>query len=887
MDQRFVFQQSLLRVAAAAAIAGAGCMAGAVILPGALVNADPSGGGSDSSASSPGSTSDKHHTSDGVSSGASNNKKGLTHAKTGVAGAGAASGFSPSRDSSPSSASSSSVGDDRPTGTKGRVGDERRPGVASADATASGKSAVLAGTASGSAQTTTVRSEGKMSRSSAVVPKSIDRSATSDQEAGEAHTGNAGVGRDAAFSTVGAGSGDAAVTAVGSGDAKKLRGRSVRTESVNSGSVEGGAEAKVSHPDLTKRLAPVGPAVTKSAAAKAGTESVSVSPVQATTMQAPVAVAKMVSAPTAAAAEVLAPVAPLRPAPLPPAAPLPPPLAPSAPSGATTTTTSAAPGTRKRSESSGDSVVQPAKKKVLTIAVDGANLDKILKANTPNIKELMKEGTTGPSDLRGHMTLSAPSWTTHLTGVRDDKHGVSDNVYTDEPYKKYPTLFTHIETAKPELKTSSISNWPTMRDISGSGDKPADNVRYFHDEDPTYARSGKQVADETVERIRNGDDLILSYDQQVDMAGHDYGADSPEYTSALERVDANIGKIMEAVRQREKETGEKWTVILTTDHGHTPEGGHGGQSTDETSTFTVARGADFGPGEVNPRFSTVDTTPTILKTLGVPLSPNFDGVDLRTLRNHALKPADLETAIRDIINTNHEPDLLTTIRLKARYYFSGVVGLVDQFLFRGDLSLIDVAARMRMPVISTVAPFVATVLKIISPVVTGAMNLLDGGISRAAQLAGKVVTGAVNLLGGVVSHGMQLADTVAGANIPIISPAAAALATTLRAVGTIVSGAANLFNDGVAGAIRLIVDANIPIISPVAAFIAATSETILKAVGTVVAGAKDLRGALITTLRETIGWLTGVQPDSPSTAPAPPKDPSDRITTRQPEPIAA
>ncbi|MBE5460168.1 alkaline phosphatase family protein [Mycobacteroides abscessus] len=911
MDQRFEFQQSFLRVAAAAAIAGAGYTAGA-ILPAALVHAEPSGGGSDSRTSSSGGTSDKHHVSGGADSDSASktSQNSQTRAKVGEAGAGgAAPGSSSSKDRASGGPGSPGASKDDKNGPVGaKVGapnaarearNEGSSDVAGVGVTAFRKDTPGVGVLGSAASAAAVQPSEKSGRGLGTGPKSSDRSAVPAEKADEAQTTNIGAGYGAVSSAVVAARRDALAATAESGSAdstENLRGRSTQHVAAPD-TVERKIESKALHLDGVESKAPAAlavtkPAVTMSAVIKDNAKPVMVSAPQGTVAQAPVAASEMVSA--SPAAEVLVPVAPVRPLPIQPSAPLPAPLAPPAPSGVATATASTAPGTRKRAESSGDSVVQPDKERVLILGIDGVRLDKVLEADTPNIDRLMREGTTGPSNLRGHLSLSNPSWTTQLTGVWDDKTGLSSNTFTPETYEKFPSVFTHIETAKPDLRTSSISNWGVIRDISKSGTKPADDVKYFSDDDPTYAPSGRQVADETVKRIRNGDsDFILSYDQQVDAAGHGYGADSPEYTRAIERVDENIGKIMDAIRERESTTGEKWTVILTTDHGHNPEGyisDHGLQSPNETSTFTIVRGKDFGPGEVNPQFSNADTTPTILKTLGVPLSPNFDGVDLRTLRDHALKPSDLETAIRDIINTNHDPDLLTAIRLDFRYFANFILEnnheLLDTIV-SAPAQLADKLAQARIPVISQVAHFVATVLRVASPAVAGAINIINSGASRAIQLIGAAVIGTANLLNEGITRGMQLADTVADASIPVISPAAAFVAATLKTIGTVVTGVTNLFNDSAAGAIRLIADANIPLISPGAAFVAATFQSFLKAAGTVATGAKDLRSALITALSQTIGWLTGVQPSPPSTAPTPQQSPNNQTSTPQSEPNAA
>ena len=79
-------------------------------------------------------------------------------------------------------------------------------------------------------------------------------------------------------------------------------------------------------------------------------------------------------------------------------------------------------------------VAAPAKTpKVLVIGLDGARYDKLLSADTPNIKALLNRGFGARSALYGSgmaQTSSGPGWSTILTGVWPDKHKVKDNSFS-------------------------------------------------------------------------------------------------------------------------------------------------------------------------------------------------------------------------------------------------------------------------------------------------------------------------------------------------------------------------------------------------------------------------------------------------------------------------
>ncbi|MFE3284838.1 nucleotide pyrophosphatase, partial [Streptomyces sp. NPDC059233] len=100
-----------------------------------------------------------------------------------------------------------------------------------------------------------------------------------------------------------------------------------------------------------------------------------------------------------------------------------------------------------------------------------------------------------------------------------------------------------------------------------------------------------------------------------------------EYLNAIARVDVLIGRLLTAVQNRPTYNQENWKILVTTDHGHTDAGGHGGSSIQERGTFVIAKGAGIPAGSVRNDVKLVDVAATALQQVGVPTT-GLDGVPL-------------------------------------------------------------------------------------------------------------------------------------------------------------------------------------------------------------------------------------------------------------------
>ncbi|MFJ8591396.1 alkaline phosphatase family protein [Streptomyces sp. NPDC093598] len=278
-----------------------------------------------------------------------------------------------------------------------------------------------------------------------------------------------------------------------------------------------------------------------------------------------------------------------------------------------------------------------ARAKVLVVGMDGLRYDRLTHspANAPVLHALMAAGAVGtsllpygraddePSDGRAY-TDSGPGWSSVLTGVWPDRHGVTGNDFKGADYARYPDVLTRAAAARPGLRTAAAVSWPALVRRGTLGRAIGRRVRY-NGELRGYATADRRVARTALRWLTRSDpDVLFVYFGATDEAGHATGPLSPAYDRALLAQDTHLGRLLEAIDARRADPGrveERWTVLVTTDHGHLDSGGHGGDSRAEREVFVVLAepGMPAGTRLDTPRL--IDIAPTVLDRLGIPVDP--------------------------------------------------------------------------------------------------------------------------------------------------------------------------------------------------------------------------------------------------------------------------
>lgn len=265
-------------------------------------------------------------------------------------------------------------------------------------------------------------------------------------------------------------------------------------------------------------------------------------------------------------------------------------------------------------------------RKVLIIGIDGCRPDALVTASTPNLDALMANGTFSLDARNTRTTYSGPAWASILTGVWEEKHGVTDNSFNGSKFNRYPHVFKFIKDKYPESRNVSVGEWAPINDqIAVVHSDSARNTSNASDTE------SKAVAELGVESLTS---LFLHFDA-VDHAGHSSGftPSNSHYIAAIEEVDASIGGIIAAMKAREDYANEEWVVIVTTDHGGLGNS-HGGNSEEERTVFMIVNGHNVPTKEIK-KTTITNTIPPVTNCLGSTTELYFENNGLIEVADNA------------------------------------------------------------------------------------------------------------------------------------------------------------------------------------------------------------------------------------------------------------
>ncbi|WP_278693565.1 alkaline phosphatase family protein [Arachnia propionica] len=231
-------------------------------------------------------------------------------------------------------------------------------------------------------------------------------------------------------------------------------------------------------------------------------------------------------------------------------------------------------------------------------------------------------------------TDSGPGWSNLLTGTTHEQNNVWRNEFVGHRLAECPDVLSRIFFADPRARTYAAATWEALLGSFGPviqrriDQQRTGQHKLFvpHDFTRGCVSADIEVRSHACQVLNHeGPDAAFVYFEGVDEAGHRHGAASPGYRSAIGEVDEHVRALVKAVAERHEALGERWLVAVTTDHGHNPEGGHGGDEIDVRRSFLILHA--FGAPVKLPARLLADglpkalysheVTPLLLELLGV------------------------------------------------------------------------------------------------------------------------------------------------------------------------------------------------------------------------------------------------------------------------------
>lgn len=258
-------------------------------------------------------------------------------------------------------------------------------------------------------------------------------------------------------------------------------------------------------------------------------------------------------------------------------------------------------------------------KHVILIGSDGFGAYAFDKAQIPNLRKLMNEGSYSLKARSVLPSSSAVNWASMIMGSGPELHGYTEwGSKTPEVPSRivgkggiYPSIFSVIDAQLPKAKKGVAYKWGGIGYLF---EKNMVDLDFNGDTDEATAEKALDFI------ISEKPALTFIHFDEPDGAGHNIGHDTPEYYQAVEKIDSLIGQIITTLD--EKNMLADCAIIFSADHGGVDKG-HGGKTLLEVEIPWIIYGKNIpSKGALNSSIVTYDTAATIAYLLGLK-TPDF------------------------------------------------------------------------------------------------------------------------------------------------------------------------------------------------------------------------------------------------------------------------
>ena len=255
---------------------------------------------------------------------------------------------------------------------------------------------------------------------------------------------------------------------------------------------------------------------------------------------------------------------------------------------------------------------------VVIIGMDGWGAYSMPKADMPQVKQMMADGSFTLKKRSVLPSSSAVNWASMFMGAGPEVHGYTtwNSKVPEAPswtvceHGIFPTVFHLLREAEPQAEMGVMYEWTGIKYVVDTLalNYYAEAVGY--EEKPTLLA---EMAERYIEEKKPR--LVAICFNNPDHVGHAAGHDTPELYDKLHELDGYVKRIVEAT----KRAGiyDETVFVLTSDHGGKDKG-HGGKTLLEMESPFIICGKGIRRGhEIMEPMMQYDVAATVAYVLGL------------------------------------------------------------------------------------------------------------------------------------------------------------------------------------------------------------------------------------------------------------------------------
>lgn len=230
-------------------------------------------------------------------------------------------------------------------------------------------------------------------------------------------------------------------------------------------------------------------------------------------------------------------------------------------------------------------------KKILVIGVDGIINTAIDYAATPGIGALKINGSYSMSGYGGVPAYTSSGWSTMLTGVSSDKHGVTVNEsFSGNNFGQYPSVVSRMKSVLSSLVVASVVRTPEVNTLLNGS---ADQKFQFNTDEEVYTKS--------LELLKQADmgAVFVQFSSPADV-GQEVGFQlrQARYVQAIQKIDEYVAGLHAAIQSRTDFANEDWNIFLASTRGGTESGVPQSSTPEEINVPIIFSGAEMDKKEL-------------------------------------------------------------------------------------------------------------------------------------------------------------------------------------------------------------------------------------------------------------------------------------------------